>query len=204
MNYKRVYSCESTRTGWWVTGGDAPTDKQKGFIATLAQSTGEDVDPDSLTKGEASLKIDELKKKQDEGAQSNDGPRVSSRIVLGRLDTNSLSVLILAQSTTTGSDKLPSELPADETSPPSDSHLAHPETWTTGKSYIHPATILVSQCTDLFPFSSCALSPGHDPATDKQKGFIHVLARQHDVKDPVPEQMSKSEASEMIEKLKKA
>ncbi|KAG7539625.1 hypothetical protein FFLO_03424 [Filobasidium floriforme] len=80
------------------------------------------------------------------------------------------------QSKTTGSDKLPSELPADETSPPSDSHLAHPETWTTGG----------------------------DPATDKQKGFIHVLARQHDTKDPIPEQMSKSEASEMIEKLKRA
>jgi hypothetical protein len=48
------------------------------------------------------------------------------------------------------------------------------------------------------------LCPGQDPATDKQKGFIHVLARQHDVKDPVPEQMSKSEASEMIEKLKRA
>jgi hypothetical protein len=32
-----------------------------------------------LTKGEASLKIDELKKKQDEGVQSDDGPRVSSR-----------------------------------------------------------------------------------------------------------------------------
>ena len=121
----------------WVTGGDAPTDKQKGFIATLAQSTGEDVDPDSLTKGEASLKIDELKKKQDEGAQSDDGPRVSLCIVSRRIYTSSLGVLFLSQSTTTGSDKLPSELPADETSPPSDSHLAHPETWTTGKSFAH-------------------------------------------------------------------
>ena len=63
----------------WVTGGDAPTDRQKGFIGQLAESTGEDVDPDSLTKGEASLKIDELKKKQDEGVQSDVGPRVSSR-----------------------------------------------------------------------------------------------------------------------------
>jgi hypothetical protein len=35
-----------------------------------------------LTKGEASLKIDELKKKQDEGVQSDDGPRVSSRYLM--------------------------------------------------------------------------------------------------------------------------
>ena len=79
----------------WVTGGDAPTDKQKGFIATLAQSTGEDVDPDSLTKGEASLKIDELKKKQDEGAQSDDGPRVSSRLVPSSIWLDVIERLIL-------------------------------------------------------------------------------------------------------------
>jgi hypothetical protein len=61
----------------WATGGDAPTDRQKGFISQLADSVGADVNPDELTKGEASLKIDELKKKQDQGVEGTDGPRVS-------------------------------------------------------------------------------------------------------------------------------
>ena len=39
----------------------APTEKQAGFISTLAASKGVDVDPKSLNKGEASQKINELK-----------------------------------------------------------------------------------------------------------------------------------------------
>ena len=56
----------------WTTGADPPTDKQKGFISTLASSKNLPVDdPSSLTKSEASAKINELK---DAPAQNTDGP----------------------------------------------------------------------------------------------------------------------------------
>ncbi|KAL8849620.1 MAG: hypothetical protein Q9221_005387 [Calogaya cf. arnoldii] len=45
----------------WTTGADAPTEKQKGFISTLASSKNVSVDPNSLNKSEASAKINELK-----------------------------------------------------------------------------------------------------------------------------------------------
>lgn len=45
----------------WATGADAPTDKQKGFISTLAASKNADINPGSLNKSEASQKINELK-----------------------------------------------------------------------------------------------------------------------------------------------
>lgn len=45
----------------WATGADAPTDKQKSFISTLAASKNAEVDPNSLNKSEASQKINELK-----------------------------------------------------------------------------------------------------------------------------------------------
>jgi len=45
----------------WATGAEAPTDKQKSFISTLAASKKVDVNPDSLNKSEASQKINELK-----------------------------------------------------------------------------------------------------------------------------------------------
>ncbi|KAL8676550.1 MAG: hypothetical protein Q9224_006394 [Gallowayella concinna] len=45
----------------WTTGADPPTDKQKGFISTLASSKNVSVDPSSLNKSEASAKINELK-----------------------------------------------------------------------------------------------------------------------------------------------
>lgn len=45
----------------WATGADAPTEKQKGFLSTLAASKNADVNPDSLNKSEASAKINELK-----------------------------------------------------------------------------------------------------------------------------------------------
>ena len=47
----------------WATGGDAPTDKQIGFIKVLEKQKGVSVDTDHLNKSEASEKIDELKKK---------------------------------------------------------------------------------------------------------------------------------------------
>jgi hypothetical protein len=46
----------------WTTGNDAPTEKQKAFISTLAAEKGaQDVDPASMNKSEASTKINQLK-----------------------------------------------------------------------------------------------------------------------------------------------
>ena len=45
----------------WVTGDEPPTGPQESYLSTLAQEAGEDVDVQSLTKAEASQKIDELK-----------------------------------------------------------------------------------------------------------------------------------------------
>ncbi|KAL6715063.1 hypothetical protein ACLMJK_007324 [Lecanora helva] len=48
----------------WATGNDAPTEKQKGFISTLAQSKGvENVNPNEMNKSEASVTINDLKNK---------------------------------------------------------------------------------------------------------------------------------------------
>ncbi|KAL8715276.1 MAG: hypothetical protein Q9220_001234 [cf. Caloplaca sp. 1 TL-2023] len=58
----------------WATGADAPTDKQKSFISTLANSKGaSDIDPSSMNKSEASAKINELKEKPTttDGTSSN-------------------------------------------------------------------------------------------------------------------------------------
>ncbi len=45
----------------WVTGEEPPTGPQQSYLTTLAQEAGEEVDVESLTKAEASQKIDELK-----------------------------------------------------------------------------------------------------------------------------------------------
>ncbi|KAL8946847.1 MAG: hypothetical protein Q9222_006812 [Ikaeria aurantiellina] len=61
----------------WATGAEAPTDKQKSFVSTLANSKGaSDVNPDSMNKSEASAKINELKEQptQMDGTSSNSAP----------------------------------------------------------------------------------------------------------------------------------
>lgn len=46
----------------WATGADAPTDKQKAFLSTLAaDKDAGPIDPANLNKSEASIKINELK-----------------------------------------------------------------------------------------------------------------------------------------------
>ncbi|TFV53335.1 DUF3072 domain-containing protein [Blastococcus sp. TF02A-35] len=45
----------------WVTGDEPATGAQKSYLETLSRQSDEDVDPDQLTKAEASQKIDELK-----------------------------------------------------------------------------------------------------------------------------------------------
>lgn len=43
----------------WVTGDEAMTGAQRSYLHTLAEEAGEEAD-DSLTKAEASLRIEEL------------------------------------------------------------------------------------------------------------------------------------------------
>jgi hypothetical protein len=50
----------------WVTGDETMTDPQASYLHTLAQEAGESVD-DSLTKAEASKKIDQLQEKTGRG-----------------------------------------------------------------------------------------------------------------------------------------
>lgn len=45
----------------WVTGDEPATGAQKSYLETLSRSSDEDVETESLTKAEASEKIDELK-----------------------------------------------------------------------------------------------------------------------------------------------
>ena len=45
----------------WVTGDEPATGAQKSYLETLSRQSDEDVDPDQLTKAEASQKIDDLK-----------------------------------------------------------------------------------------------------------------------------------------------
>ncbi|KAK3170904.1 hypothetical protein OEA41_002988 [Lepraria neglecta] len=57
----------------WTTGNDAPTDKQKAFINTLASQKGaSDVDPSSMNKSEASAKINELKNAETQILEASD------------------------------------------------------------------------------------------------------------------------------------
>jgi DUF3072 family protein len=50
----------------WVTGDESMTGPQSSYLHTLAQEAGESVD-DSLTKAEASKKIEELQEKTGRG-----------------------------------------------------------------------------------------------------------------------------------------
>ena len=51
----------------WVTGDEPMTGAQKSYLETLAQEAGEDVD-ESLTKADASKRIDELQQETGRGA----------------------------------------------------------------------------------------------------------------------------------------
>jgi hypothetical protein len=50
----------------WVTGDESMTGAQASYLRTLAQEAGEEVD-ESLTKAEASKKIDELQERTGRG-----------------------------------------------------------------------------------------------------------------------------------------
>ena len=51
----------------WVTGDEAMTGAQKSYLMTLCEEAGEDFDP-SLTKAEASQRIDALQEQTGRGS----------------------------------------------------------------------------------------------------------------------------------------
>jgi Protein of unknown function (DUF3072) len=51
----------------WVTGDEPMTGAQKSYLGTLAQEAGEDLD-ESLSKADASKRIDELQQQTGRGA----------------------------------------------------------------------------------------------------------------------------------------
>ena len=54
----------------WVTGDEPMTGAQRSYLHTLASEAGEEID-DTLTKAEASKKIDELQAKTGRGQTDN-------------------------------------------------------------------------------------------------------------------------------------
>jgi len=59
----------------WTTGNDAPTEKQKSFISTLAAEKGaQNINPNEMNKSEASTTINDLKNKdtQNPGATAGE------------------------------------------------------------------------------------------------------------------------------------
>lgn len=50
----------------WTTGGEPMTGAQASYLKTLSEEAGEEFDP-SLTKADASLRIDELQQKTGRG-----------------------------------------------------------------------------------------------------------------------------------------
>ncbi len=54
----------------WVTGDEVMTGPQRSYLETLSREAGEEFD-DSLTKAQASARIDELQTRTGRGAQGN-------------------------------------------------------------------------------------------------------------------------------------
>lgn len=52
----------------WVTGDEPVTGARQSYLSTLAQEAGEEIDRDTLTKAEASRRIDELQEQTGRGA----------------------------------------------------------------------------------------------------------------------------------------
>lgn len=51
----------------WTTGDEPMTGAQQSYLKTLTEEAGQDFPEDSLTKAEASMKIDELRKATGKG-----------------------------------------------------------------------------------------------------------------------------------------
>lgn len=124
----------------WTTGGEQPTDKQAGFLASLAKQTGERVQVEGMNKGEASAKIEDLLEKKD-GGQTGAGA------VIDRSEELKGDVSVFprerfsCQPNNLASQPFPEDAngnaigaPGEPTKQPGDSdYLAHPEQWTTGR-----------------------------------------------------------------------
>lgn len=58
-------------TSEWTTGGEPATGPQRSYISTLAHEAGEDVDSSRMTKAEASLEIQRLRRITGKDRRSN-------------------------------------------------------------------------------------------------------------------------------------
>ena len=106
----------------WTTGNDAPTDKQKGFLQTLANDKNVNINPDSLNKSEASQEIDRLKNMDTTGTSNSSSTGASNATgqnAVAKDDSNAASAGANAS--------------AGNASKP----VQDPSTWTTGND---PAT----------------------------------------------------------------
>jgi hypothetical protein len=70
----------------WKTGGEPMTDAQRSYLETLCRETDEEFD-DTLTKAEASKRINELRARTPRLADSKDVDRDSAESLVDRDDT---------------------------------------------------------------------------------------------------------------------
>jgi Protein of unknown function (DUF3072) len=71
----------------WKTGDEPMTDAQRSYLDTLCRETGEELD-DTLTKAEASKRIDELRGRSPRLADSKDVDPDSAESEVDRDDTS--------------------------------------------------------------------------------------------------------------------
>lgn len=63
----------------WTTSNDAPTEKQKSFISTLAAEKGaQNINPNEMSKSEASQKIGELKNQDTQNSGASAGEPIQN------------------------------------------------------------------------------------------------------------------------------
>lgn len=63
----------------WATGNDAPTEKQKAFISTLAAEKGaQNINPNEMNKSEASITINDLKNKDTQNSDAAAGKPIQN------------------------------------------------------------------------------------------------------------------------------
>lgn len=63
----------------WATGNDAPTDKQKSFISTLAAEKGaQNINSNEMNKSEASITINDLKNKDTQNPGATAGQPIQN------------------------------------------------------------------------------------------------------------------------------
>ena len=66
-------SSQLDKPSQWATGSEPPTEKQTSFLKTLASQKDADIDPNHLSKSEASQAINDLKNKETTNSEAAAG-----------------------------------------------------------------------------------------------------------------------------------